>query len=118
MTYDEKRELQGYVLLHLRSLLTDSERDRIAFEANRGKQAFRDWFLEREERRRAGQGEVEWKSPDETPGYTAFVEAVIERVMRENDGEALINRCPKCNAVLRTPQAKLCLWCGYSQYRT
>jgi hypothetical protein len=117
MTYDERRELRDYVIRHLWSLLTDLERKRVAFEADRVKQAFRDWFLERAERRRAGLSEVEWRPPGQTPGYAAFVDGVVERVIRENDAAAPINRCPNCNAVLRSPQAKLCLWCGHSQYR-
>jgi hypothetical protein len=24
----------------------------------------------------------------------------------------LVNRCPKCNRVVRTPRARQCLWCG------
>ncbi len=27
-----------------------------------------------------------------------------------------VNLCPKCQGVLRTPEAKVGLWCGHSQF--
>ena len=46
-------------------------------------------------------------------GWSDFVMEVITRVMREH-GEMLdINRCPQCGAVVRTPLARQCLWCGH-----
>jgi hypothetical protein len=27
-------------------------------------------------------------------------------------GTLVVNRCPKCNRVVRTPRARQCLWCG------
>ena len=112
MIYDEGNELRSYVLRNLRPLLTASERERIAAERDCLKQAFLDWSLERAERRRAGEDEPEWKPPDPSSGYTAFMDDVVARVLRENEMRALINRCPNCDSVLRTPQATLCLWCG------
>ena len=28
--------------------------------------------------------------------------------------QIFINRCPHCNCIVRTPQAKMCFWCGFS----
>jgi hypothetical protein len=36
------------------------------------------------------------------------------RLLAEHPGEVLINRCPKCGGVARTPQAKQCRFCHHS----
>lgn len=116
MDYDEKSELRAYVVCYLWHLLTDSERERIWAEFRRGKQEFWDWAVEQSKRRRAGLGDQAFTTSGRSPGYYEFLDEVVSRVLREKDRETLINRCPKCHAVLRTPQAKVCLWCGHSQY--
>lgn len=42
-------------------------------------------------------------------GVEKFKESVRDRVLR--DHPEIINRCPKCNRVVRTPAAKQCNWC-------
>ncbi len=42
-------------------------------------------------------------------GTDAFRHAVRDRVLR--DHPQIVNRCPKCNRVARTPRAKQCRWC-------
>ena len=49
-------------------------------------------------------------------GQMAFREQVMRRIMKENKDTIEINRCSKCNCVVKTPKARLCLWCGYSWY--
>jgi hypothetical protein len=49
-------------------------------------------------------------------GYINFLDRVVNRILRDHGEEICINRCPKCQAVLRTPKAKICLWCNHSQY--
>jgi len=29
-----------------------------------------------------------------------------------------VRRCPQCNRILESPNARLCLWCNYNQYKT
>jgi hypothetical protein len=115
MIYDESEELQGYVI-QFQTLTDDAELERIEAEFHRAKQAVRDWSRERAERQNGGQSAPQWKPADPSSDYAAFLKDVVDRVLRENQLAAVINRCPECHSVLRTPKAKLCLWCGHSQY--
>lgn len=42
-------------------------------------------------------------------GIEKFKRAVRDRVLQEHP--EIVNRCPKCNKVVRTPRAKQCNWC-------
>jgi len=44
-------------------------------------------------------------------GVEAFRLAVRDRVLR--DHPELINRCPQCRRIARTPRARQCRWCLY-----
>ena len=46
-------------------------------------------------------------------GHEAFRERVYRRILSELVGLGLINRCPACRRVVRTPQARQCFWCGH-----
>lgn len=43
-------------------------------------------------------------------GPQAFRRAVVERLLREHEAEVL-NPCPRCGAMARTPRAKQCSRC-------
>jgi len=43
-----------------------------------------------------------------------FMLSMRERIMREHKSEIMLNRCPKCNALARTPTAKQCPKCFHS----
>jgi hypothetical protein len=45
-------------------------------------------------------------------GPEAFRRSVCRRVLSEW-GDEIINRCPRCRRVVRTPEARQCFWCGY-----
>ena len=47
-------------------------------------------------------------------GLEAFINAICERVLREEGDEIYFNRCPRCQAVTRTPTAKQCPKCFFS----
>lgn len=47
-------------------------------------------------------------------GYDKFQDRFAQRIYDEHLNELNINRCPKCNGVTRTPQAKQCRYCGHS----
>ena len=46
-------------------------------------------------------------------GHEAFIRKTAQRMLTEQRGELLINRCPACAKIVRTPTAKQCLWCGH-----
>jgi hypothetical protein len=46
-------------------------------------------------------------------GYEAWVARVKQRIVQAlRDGTLMINRCPSCQRVVRTPRARQCTWCG------
>lgn len=47
-------------------------------------------------------------------GAEAFQQAVCERILREHGEEVVINRCPKCDALARTPVALQCPKCFHN----
>jgi len=48
-------------------------------------------------------------------GHEAFRIAIKDRILR--DCPDVVNRCPKCKRVARTPQAKQCRWCYYDWHQ-
>lgn len=53
------------------------------------------------------------------PGLDIVRRRIKERMLREQQaGKLFINRCPKCDRIVRTPLAKQCLWCGYDWHGT
>jgi hypothetical protein len=47
-------------------------------------------------------------------GSSSFHESVANRILHDHRDEVFINRCAKCNRIVRSPKARQCLWCGYS----
>ena len=43
-------------------------------------------------------------------GEEVFYRKTVERILREQ-GEGILNRCPRCSALARTPKAKQCPKC-------
>lgn len=46
-------------------------------------------------------------------GVEAFKRRIFDRLMSECMDSILINRCAKCNGVVRAPEAQQCLWCSH-----
>jgi hypothetical protein len=45
-------------------------------------------------------------------GITAFHERVLDRIWLEHQNLFQIARCLQCSRILKSPQARQCLWCG------
>jgi len=45
-------------------------------------------------------------------GYEAFQAQTAKRIFQECGGKALLNCCPRCDALARTPKARQCRFCG------
>ncbi len=43
-----------------------------------------------------------------------FQRLAVKDLLQTHPSEVAINRCPECTRIVRTPRARLCLWCGYS----
>ena len=46
-------------------------------------------------------------------GYEVFVERAASRILQEQQGNVHLNRCPQCEGLARTPNARQCRFCGY-----
>lgn len=46
-------------------------------------------------------------------GYVEFAKSTADRILKENEDEVFLNKCPKCDQLARTPKAKQCRQCGY-----
>jgi hypothetical protein len=46
-------------------------------------------------------------------GYAKFIMKTAERIYEEHKSELILNLCPKCNRISRTPTAKQCRFCGH-----
>ena len=49
-------------------------------------------------------------------GAREFLTATRDRILRDHAAEVFLNRCPKCGALARTPQACLCPACSHTWY--
>jgi len=46
-------------------------------------------------------------------GFEAFMERTAQRIRDEHGDDIVMNRCPRCGGVARTPQARQCRFCRY-----
>lgn len=109
--YDEELELDRYVNNHYRSLMTPFEvhgqksagpADKSCSTTIREVVRIR-WDAETDPAVAAAHAQ----------SFEAFRRAIRIRLMRDHAADITVNRCPKCQKVLRTPRAKRCLWCGH-----
>jgi hypothetical protein len=112
--YDEEESLTRYVWEYYTPLMTDLER-RVggvifarAKAESYGNREMWDEILKRWAS--VGDPEVEAALKD---GPKTFRRRVKDRLLRDHPDELPINRCPRCSRIVRTPKARLCLWCGY-----
>ncbi len=103
-------ELAKYIFDHYPNLLTTEER--LARKHLIGLQKLKD--EDSESRRRF------WLSTDENVlillenGSEEFFRKTVERILRDYPNEVFLNKCPKCNALTKTPKAKQCPKCYFS----
>jgi len=46
-------------------------------------------------------------------GYHAFAEKTAKRILRDRSAEVILNRCPQCQVLARTPAARQCRACRF-----
>ena len=46
-------------------------------------------------------------------GYDAFVMQTGQRILKDHRSEIVLNCCPRCNGLARTPKARQCRFCGH-----
>jgi len=119
--YDEQSVLTEYVWRHYPHLLTPQEAraglytspmDRPAALDSKGP-GFAD-FLDRTH----GVVEMRQLEAELRNGRRALFERVRERILREHALEVVVNRCPACSRIVRSPKARQCLWCKHTWHST
>jgi hypothetical protein len=118
LSYDEDRVLTSYIWEHYRHLFSDFERkvsDRITFEMKTKHTPPE----EREERftRMFGTLDPAVTSALEG-GHWTYLRRVRERILAEDPDKVFVNRCPRCQRIVRTPKARQCLWCRHDWHVT
>jgi hypothetical protein len=120
MDYDEDQELTRYIWKHYQHLMTELERragrailGRAKVEAARA----RDTAASREMAKLLSERWAEVGVPEVdaalADGPAVFRRKVRDRLLSECGSEVFVNRCGRCKRVVRTPQARQCLWCGF-----
>lgn len=115
------RDLALYIATYYSALMTPEERLANRHLATTFKDTNgRSDLTAQEEVRREGGVRRRWLSDDPavlqlaSAGLDAFRERVAARILAERRNEVLLNYCPRCGGLTRTPKAKLCLHCGHS----
>jgi hypothetical protein len=113
--YDERNALRDYIMRHAKHYMSEFERRCIRLGILREKASesesahIHDLF--RDAWSREGDDLVEQAL---VAGVVQYQMQIRERLLRECDaGTVLVNRCPKCSRIARTPLAKQCRWCGH-----
>ena len=111
--YDDEAEVTRYVWDYHPRLMTESEQrvGRAHFaelKAAAGARHVAEWIL-----RRHGITGDPAADAALAGGVEGFRRRVCRRELSEHSDQIVINRCPACHGVARTPQAKQCFWCGH-----
>jgi len=115
MDYNEDAVLTAYIWRHYTNLMTDFERQVGHAISGRAKA---DNSSNPEMRKLLRQ---RWGRADDAAinvalhdGADVFRRQVRDRLLDSYVEQILINRCPLCQRIVRTPKARLCLWCGHT----
>lgn len=113
--YDEEKELDRYVLAYYPNLMTQLESlgQKAAFSEEKA-QSSNSLAMENKLRDKWGSQNNPEVVAALSEGVDVFRRKVRNRILKEHEKEVFLNRCHKCNKLVKTPMAKMCLWCGYS----
>lgn len=112
MPYDEQAEIRRYIWGYCKHLITEFEKrvDRAALAREKADgphhearaRLFERWSL-------ACDPDVDSAL---SAGWESFRRSVCRRILTEC-GDTILNRCPRCRRIVRTPRARQCFWCGH-----
>jgi len=110
--YDELGMVAHTVIRYHAHLLTEFERKAIgAFDARWRIALARDPEVMHHQLRLAGAFDTPGLGAVMSQGYEVFCRDIAARVLLEHAAELVLNRCPRCDRIVRTPRARQCLWC-------
>jgi hypothetical protein len=105
-------DLTAYVIKHYSRFMTRKEHmayKALILDQKEGKPAMT--LLERMRRDWGAEDAMVRAMLDQ--GSDKFMDAVRDRILRDHAEDIVVNRCPKCDALTRTPKARQCLSCGH-----
>jgi hypothetical protein len=112
-SYDEDRVLTAYIWEHYRHLFTEFEKQvdvRIKVEI-KSRHMSKEMREERLTRFCGPPDPAVDRALED--GHWAFLDQVRARVLAEAEAQVVINRCPMCSRIVRTPKARQCMWCHH-----
>jgi len=110
--YDELGMVAYTVLRYHAHLLTDFERKAIvAFDARWRIALAHDPEVMHHQLRVAGVFDAPGLGAVMSRGYETFCRDIASRMLSERPDDLVLNRCPQCDRIVRTPRARQCLWC-------
>ena len=117
MEYDDDDILTMYIWNHYQPLMTDFER--LVGKAIIGRAKAEDSTNPQQ----AAMLQRSWGLVNDASvnaalhdGAAAFRRQVRDRLLVAHGEQIFINRCPICHRIVRTPKARLCVWCGHTWY--
>lgn len=117
MEYDDDHILTTYIWNHFQPLMTDFERT-VGKAITGREKAERSTSPQQAAMLRKSWGMV--TDPDVNAalhdGAEAFRRQVRDRLLAAHGEQIFINRCPTCQRIVRTPRARLCVWCGHAWF--
>ena len=87
----EHNEIAGYIFHNYHYLLNTDEKDAFDIEIIEGRNCVND-----SAKKLLAEGEAK------------FYDNVVKRILKENKETVILNKCPKCDQLCRTPNAKQC----------
>ena len=117
MSYSEEDMIEHMVFRYYSHLLTRVEGEVTEiFTARRKDEYSKRGGIEQRLRLMRGNLDDQHMNAILARGPENFYRDTAERVMRERGQEVVLNRCPKCNRIVRTPKARQCMWCLHDWY--
>ena len=112
----EVDELTHYLFHNYRALMTVAEGVAyMTLMVERKAQNSSDHSMRRHRRQLVGSNEAEIMALL-AGGSRQFLIATRDRILRDHSDKIFLNRCPKCGALARTPEACLCPSCSHTWY--
>lgn len=109
--YIEPKILKEYILKNYRGLFTSFEEDVLhinrLIEKTKNYSDFNKAKIQAREFEKFDQLVLNTAQDD----IDSFLEKVALRILKDNENSIFINRCTKCQKIVRTPNAKQCNWC-------
>jgi hypothetical protein len=113
MEHDDEAELTDYIWEYYGKLMTEFEQQMSWADLARKKQAIGNTDTAQFILRRHGITGNPIAESILAEELDAFRRGVAQRLLRENRDQIVVNRCPACHRVARTPQARQCFRCGH-----